>query len=150
MNNQIASLKKIRSFVLANIEGLSTEQLNHIPVGFNNNIIWNLAHMVAAMQGVCYRRSGLNIPDELFFDSYKPGSKPLGPVSAEEIGRIKELLINSAEQLDADYASGIFKTYTSFETRYGVAITGIDDAINFLPFHEGLHSGVISAMKKLV
>ena len=56
---------------------LSTEQLNKVPAGFNNNIIWNAAHMVAAQQGICYKRSGEQMKiEEDFFQAYKPDTKP--------------------------------------------------------------------------
>ena len=59
MTKQIEIIKKTRVSLLELVKDLSTEQLNKIPDGFNNNIIWNLAHMIAAQQGVCYVRAGL-------------------------------------------------------------------------------------------
>jgi hypothetical protein len=42
MNPQIDTLKKVRAVLLEGIKDLTTEQLNKIPQGYNNNIIWNL------------------------------------------------------------------------------------------------------------
>ena len=52
MNDQIETIRKTRSFLLDYIKELNIEQLNKIPAGFNNNIAWNLGHLVAAQQGV--------------------------------------------------------------------------------------------------
>ena len=60
----IAQIKKTRSFIIDLVENLSAEQLNHIPPGFNNNIIWNIAHLTATQQNMCYVRSGLEITIE--------------------------------------------------------------------------------------
>ncbi len=48
MNKDIDYIKKARYYLLDGIKDLSADQLNQIPEGFNNNILWNLAHMVAA------------------------------------------------------------------------------------------------------
>ena len=151
MQQQIDSLKKTRQFFLNMIEGLSAEQLNKIPAGYNNNIIWHAAHVTAALQGVCYRRSGVALrTSEDFFEAYKPGSKPEHVVSAEEIAQIKELLLSAIDMLEEDYNNGLFREYTTFQTRYGVDIANINEAIGFIAYHEGMHAGYVMAMKHLV
>jgi hypothetical protein len=151
MNKRIEMIKNPREMLLELIKDLSVEQLNKVPQGFNNNIIWNIGHLIAAQEGVCYRRSGLEPPSgEDFFQAYKPGSKPEGFVDEAETERIKSLLFSTLDKLDADYDASIFKTYTSVVTRYGIELANIEDALNFLPFHEGLHIGCILALKRLV
>lgn len=137
--------------MLEGIKDLTNEQLNKVPEGFNNNIAWNLGHMVAAQQGICYKRAGLtpNISEE-FYEQFRSGSKPEKPLSDSEIATIKELMASNIDQLQADYDQQIFGGYTAWTTRYAVEMASIDDAIKFLPFHEGLHLGVISTLKKLV
>ncbi|MGI8634411.1 MAG: hypothetical protein ACR2KZ_03305, partial [Segetibacter sp.] len=63
--------------------------------------------------------------------------------------QIKSLLITSLDNLEADINNNLFKTYSSCTTRYGVDISNIDDALQFLMFHEGLHSGTVMALKRL-
>ena len=43
------------------LENYSLEQLNKIPTGFSNNLIWNLGHIIVSQQGLVYRLSGLPI-----------------------------------------------------------------------------------------
>jgi len=151
MNQQIENLKKVRAFLLDGIKDLTTEQWNKIPGGFNNNIAWNVGHLIAAQQGICYKRANLtpHISDE-FWEQFRSGSKPAGDLSAEEIENLKSLFLSTMDQLDTDYNSQIFNNYTAWSTRYGVEITSIEDALKFLPFHEGLHAGTIGAFKRLV
>lgn len=151
MNPQIETIRKVRAFLLEGIKDLSTEQLNKVPNGFNNNIAWNMGHMVAAQQGICYKRAGLQpmISDE-FWEEFRSGSKPTRFYEEAEIAYIKELFFTTLDQLQNDYDKQIFGNYTAWSTRYGVEITGIDVAIDFVPFHEGLHSGVINTTKRLV
>lgn len=151
MEQQIENIKKVRLYLLDLVKDLSIEQLNHIPEGFNNNIIWNLAHIVAAQQGLCYVRAGLSpaMEDDLF-QAYKSGSKPEGFVDAVKVAHIKHLFIPSLDQLLADYKKNLFIGYVPWNTRYNVELRSIDDAINFLPMHEGLHLGYIMALKRAV
>jgi len=151
MKQEIENIKKIRLFTLEQIKDLTTAQLNEIPAGFNNNIIWNLAHLVSAQQGLCYLRSGLEITtDDKYFSPFRPGTKPEAVVEAADIEIIKQLLISTTERLEADYAAQAFASYTPVKTRYDVELTSIEEAIRFVLFHEGFHSGYILALKRII
>ena len=151
MNKEIEIVRNLRKYIIELINGLSTDELNKVPAGFNNNIIWNVAHLIASQDGICYRRSGLEIKTGgAFFDAYRPGTKPEGFVDSNEVERIKSLLLSTLDELEADYNGGIFKNYSSVVTRYGIELIDIEGGINFLPFHEGLHIGYIMALKRLV
>ena len=92
MSRAIEIIKKPRNLVLDTISNLSIDQLNTIPTGFNNNIIWNLGHMIASQQGICYKRCGLEtVVSDDFFNAYKSGSKPERFITAEEYEEIKKL-----------------------------------------------------------
>jgi hypothetical protein len=151
IEKQIDIMRQPRLKIIETLSTFTIEQLNTIPAGFSNNIIWNLGHMVAAQQGVCYKRAGLPLwIDEPFFNTYKPESKPERFYTEEDLEKIKGLLLTSLHQLERDYKNGIFTNYPAWTTRYGVEIASIDDAVAFLPFHEGLHIGYIMAMRKLI
>jgi hypothetical protein len=151
MNRAIDIIRKPRLTMLNAITELTTEELNKIPEGFNNNIIWNLGHMIASQQGISYKRSGLNavVTDE-FFDTYKSGTKPVKFVDTDEIAFIKEQMLTTLDQFEADIEKGIFVDYTSVVTRYNVELASINDAISFLPFHDGFHIGYVMALRRVV
>lgn len=147
----ITQIKNTRIFVLELVKDLSTEQLNKIPEGFNNNIIWNIAHLTAAQQNLCYVRSGLSVPvEDKYFTPFLSGTKPDHFIVKEEIDSIFDVLLSSMNRLAADYTNGIFTQFDSWDKRYGMKLNSIEDAINFVPFHEGMHIGYIMALKKLV
>jgi hypothetical protein len=151
MTKAIDILKQPRIQILNTLKEFSIEQLNDVPAGFNNNIIWNLGHMIAAQQGVCYARAGLNkVIDDSFFMAYKPDTKPEKFIDAAEYDIIKELMLSTLEQFEIDLQKNIFTNYTPWTTRYGVEIRNIDDALSFLPFHDGLHVGYIMSLRKMV
>ena len=147
----ITQIKNTRAFILELVKDLSTEQLNKIPTGFNNNIIWNIAHLTATQQNMCYIRSGLEITvEEKYFSPFLSGTNPEKFIGQEEINSIFDALLNSMDRLASDYSSGIFLKFDPWDKRYGMKLNSIEDAINFIPFHEGMHIGYIMALKKLV
>lgn len=151
MSSKFDDIKKIRRVIIDGLSEFSTAELNQIPEGFNNNIIWNIAHLIASQQGLCYFRSGQEMPlGQTFFDLYKAGTKPETILTEEEIGQIKELFFSTIDQLQTDYNKQIFNNYQPFTSRYGVELDSIDKTLNFISFHEGIHFGTIAALKRLV
>ena len=149
MNYPFEIIRKTRVNVLKMVEGLSIDQLNKIPQGFNNNLIWNIGHLVAVQQNLCYKQAGLPIIiDETYFDTYKSDTKPDGLANEAGLEQIKELLVSTINQLEVDYKKNLFANYVPRPTRYNVDINNIDEAITFLLFHEGLHTGYILALKR--
>jgi|TARA_B100000795_G_C22743686_1_gene416444 hypothetical protein len=121
-----------------------------IPKGFNNSLYWNAAHCVVTQQLLCYKLSGnkIIIDDELV-DLYKKGTKPLDTLpNIIEIGKVKDLLATSIEQMEKDYNEGLLKDYNAYPTSYGITLKTISDAILFNSIHEALHLGYMMAMVK--
>ncbi|TDH28854.1 DinB family protein [Segetibacter sp. 3557_3] len=151
MNTCIDMLRHTRRHLLSILEDLSMDQLNDTPSGFNNNIVWNVSHMIASQQGVCYKRAGvpLIIP-ESFFMEYKPDTRPERYIDANEFQQTKETFLSSLDVLERDYNNNLFKNYIPWTTRYGVPLANIDETLQFLVFHEGLHFGYVMALRHLV
>ncbi|MBA4168613.1 MAG: DinB family protein [Chitinophagaceae bacterium] len=129
----------------------SAEEMNAVPKGFKNNLVWNLGHVVSSQQTLCYALSEVQPRVEPFFiETYKPTTAPGEFVAQEEILRIRELAEATIPQLSADYHAGMFKTYSGRQTRYGVLLSNIDEAIAYISTHETLHFGYAKAMLKLL
>ncbi len=155
MEVQFTNLRKGRALTLKVIDGLTIEQLNTIPNGFKNNIAWNVAHLVVTQQLLCYRISGIPcLVSEEKIAKYRKGAAPSAEASEKitesEFEAIKALFTSLPLKLEEDYKRGLFKEYSSYTTSVGVTLTDIDSAIQFNSFHEGIHLGVLLAMKKLV
>ena len=151
MEIAINILRQTRANLLKTTAQLSEEAMNHIPNGFNNNIIWNLAHCVVTQQLLVYKLSNtpLLIRDELV-DLYRKGTKPESPVDSKWIHQIRELLAETPEQMALDLKAGKFETYKTYPTSYGITLDHVEAAITFNNVHEGMHLGVVLAMRKFV
>src|SRR5690554_2091220 len=126
-------------------------QLNKIPDGFNNNLIWNIGHIIVAQQSLVYRGSNLPmyISDDLV-NLYKPGTTPRGTTSQAEADELRELLISLIQKTETDLNLGIFTTYNERTTATGFHLASSKDAIEFNNYHEGLHLGYIMSIRKFI
>ncbi|KAA5827293.1 DinB family protein [Algibacter amylolyticus] len=145
-------LNNIRPFFKKHIENNSLEDLNKIPEGFNNNIIWNIGHVMVTAQLLAYKLSGLpmNVSDELV-NKYRKDSKPEAAVSQAEVDEIEALLVSTLKDLELDYKNGVFKEYNTYTvSTTGNTLTNIDDALQFILLHESMHLGYILALIRAV
>ena len=128
-----------------------SELLHKIPKGFNNNIWWNIAHVVVTQQKLVYGLSGLplNISKELV-EKYQKGTFPKEKPSEPEVGEIKKFLLELPEQTIKEYNQGVFKNFKSYMTTPKVELNSVEDAVAFNVFHEGLHLGSILALARAV
>lgn len=131
---------------------LTLKQLNTIPAGFNNNILWNIAHSLVTQQLLVYGLSGNEFQiEQHLIELYRKGTKPERAMTQNEVNEIQSLLFSTLTQLEADYTSGKFKDYKQYTlgTTGGVLAT-VENAIEFNNFHEGLHLGYSMALMRLV
>jgi hypothetical protein len=145
------TLRQIRANTWKALEGYSEEQLGIIPDGYGNNIAWNLGHMVATQQILCYRLAGAPeiLPDS-FISMYKKDTSPKDWTKPADIKEIKQFSEITLEAFPKDYEKKIFNNYKTYTTSAGVTLTCIDDALVYNYGHENLHYGVILAMRKLI
>ena len=151
MKTQFDILKKSRQLTLKAINGLTLDQIHTIPDGFKNNIAWNVAHLVVTQQLLQYKLSGLDclVPDELI-EEHRKGTVPTKKFTEEEFEEVTELLVGLPDTLEEDFNEGIFENYNAYETSTGFVLDSFETAVNFNNYHEGIHLGVILALKKLV
>jgi len=140
-----------RNLYLDFLEKYTLDQLNKVPEGFSNNLIWNIGHIIVAQQALVYKSSGLPgyVSDELFA-LYKPGTRPTGTTSQEEVAELRALLTSLVAQTKADYYAGAFETYNARMTGTGFYVASLTDALQFNNYHEALHMGFMMNIRKFV
>lgn len=142
-------IRQTRKNVLAIADALTLEEINRIPTGFNNNIAWNLGHLVASQQILCYKLSGLpmHISSD-FAGRYGKGSKPEGPLSQENLNEITSNIVDHISTLESDLKENKFTDFNSYQTSYGIRLENISETLQFMKMHEALHLGYIMAQKR--
>lgn len=151
MNKQFEILRQSRKLILSSIENLSIEQLNKIPEGFNNNIVWNVAHLVVTQQLLCYKLSELEcLISKDMIERFQKGTFPKHPVLEDEFLEIKKLFLELPNKLEEDYKKQVFKKYLSYKTSVNITLNSIEDGIEFNAYHEGIHLGIILQLLKFI
>lgn len=140
-----------RNIYLKFFDNYSLEQLNIIPAGMSNNLIWNLGHVVVSQQKLVYALSGLPmyISDSLF-EKYQNGSRPDGKTTQAEVDEIKKLLSEMVEKTKTDFEAGIFKEFHPYQTKTGFHLGTWKEAMEFNNYHEGIHLGIMMSIKKYI
>ena len=134
------------------IDNNTLEDLNKIPKGFNNNIIWNIGHIVVTEQLLAYKLSGLQpvVSDDIISKDRKD-SIAKSDVTQAEVNEIKALLFSTIEKTKTDYSNGVFENYTPYTvSTTGNTLNNIDEALQFILTHEGIHYGYILAQLKAI
>jgi hypothetical protein len=144
-------LRKSRLLALKELDGLTLAQIHKIPNGFNNNIAWNIAHLVVTQQLLHYKLSNLNClcSDDLI-SMYKKGTLPTKNFTEEEFEEVKELFVALPDTLEEDFEAGIFQNFTEYPTSAGYVLDSFESAVVFNNFHEGIHYGIIRSIKKFL
>lgn len=151
MNQTFDITRTSRKMIAPFLENYTLEQLNAIPDGFSNNLIWNIAHIVVTQQLLVYKLSGLPtmVSDEMI-EKYRKGTKPEHIVTQAEVDEIKSLLFATIDQTEVDFENKIFKNFDEYPTSTGFVLKSAKDAMIFNNFHEGLHLGILMSIRKFV
>ncbi len=140
-----------RNTITSILNNHTLDQLNTIPEGFSNNLIWNIGHIIVVQQMLVYKLSGLPMMvSEDMIDQYKRGTKPEHSVTQEEVDELKKLLWSTVEQTKKDFANGIFKNFTEFTSLTGYTMTSAKDAMEFNNYHEAIHTGIMMQIRKFI
>lgn len=135
---------RTRDMLQKTLDGVTPEILETIPEGFNNNIHWQVGHILVAGD-TFYNNGQGNLEVEKSF--FAPGTKPAdwkGDVPSLNIllsklnEQTEQLLQLTDEQLNEKLA----KPFLGNETRGDLMAMGA--------FHEAMHLGQIQMLKRLV
>lgn len=138
-----------------NIHGIFTShskaQLDNIPDGLSNNLIWNAGHVIATMELLTYALAGLPTPSgREFIDRYRKGSRPEGPASEADHAHISKQLLAGIDRLESDLETLDWSNYKEYTTSFGVTLHNATEAMTFNNMHETMHLGTMLTLRRLV
>lgn len=133
------------------LDSFNLEQLNEIPSGFNNNIVWNVAHVISIQQFITYGLT--NTPyfvNEDFVSSFTRGTKPSMYYDNVFIESLKTLLFTSLDDLHYRCQHSPDMVFHPFMTAIKFEITDLMSALAFNQYHEAIHMGAVMNMRKFL
>lgn len=147
------AFKDLRLKLINFFDELDYDKLNKIPDKFNNNVLWNLGHILTSQQLLCYKLAGAGsemiIPDS-YIIYYVRGSDPKNWDTEMDMKELKSLFKKSTDAMEKDYEAGKLSDYFGFQTSSGLELNTIEDAIVYNYGHENLHYGVINSIIKFL
>ena len=150
-DKSIDTIQATRKLFLTFLDSLSIDELNIVPEGFNNNIIWNFGHVIVSQQILCYKLAGLPLKiEDTFVSKYSKGTKPETFINDTELIFLKQQAVSLIEELVVDLEKGVFTSYNNYTTSFNVELNSVKDAVKFIAMHEGLHLGYAMALKRIV
>ena len=155
MSLQIYSIdlsNSIRSRFEELIDNLSTEELNAIPHGFNNNIVWNYGHIIVSGYALAFISSGvdtsLTIP---LYSKFRKGSRPEGIMTTGEINTLKELRAQFPAVLEEALKKEKFNNITAYATQtFGVPMPTLDSILTTIAAHDTFHYQTARMYKRIL
>lgn len=146
--------EKTRSMIAKSVRDLTEDQLLVIPDGFQNNILWNIGHIIVLQQANVYGRSGLAPLIDL--DTMRPlfnsRTSPADWQQTPDAQALLDMLVSHATQLTSDFENGKFEgiDYQSRTAGNGVHMATVEQAMLYNNCHETMHLGAIEAIKDFV
>lgn len=141
-------LEAYRSETLAAVEGLTEEQVDLVPPGFNNNLRWNLGHLYLDQYLWLQHLTKEPVPvAEGFVEWFGFGTRPAGwqsPPPSLEV--LKTLLREQPRRIRKLYGHRLEEEFPPTESGMHTVAQVLVRTI----FHEGLHLGTILAIRRSI
>ena len=150
MKTQFEILRKLRKSVLNITSDLTEEQYNIIPKHNNNNVIWNMTHMLSIQQLLIYgmTKNPYTLDDSIILP-FKKNTKPEIRYSMNFIDGVRNSMLDQVDILEQRYEEGILNDVpVPFRSSLGMAFDTIEGIIQFNTMHETLHMTVINQYLK--
>lgn len=149
----ISVLRGCRAAIHKIAADLSPEQMLAVPDGFDNNIAWNIGHIIIATESILYKRAGVpvTVSDEMVA-MYKPGTSPADWSANPDTNELLDMLMNYQQKLEDDYAAGLFegRSVETLTSSTGIVVDDFDGSLVFDVYHHSQHYGMIMALNNFV
>ncbi len=145
-------LKQLAAFrhnTLSAVEGLTEEEADFVPEGFNNNIRWNLGHIYLDQYDWLYHKTREDNPAprhyrELFGYGTKPENWQQTPPTLEEL---RNRLMEQVQFIEQAFGHRLDQELDE-PTELGMSTFA--EVLPRTFYHEGLHMGTIIAIRKAI
>ncbi len=110
-----------------------------------------MGHLAVTQQLLCIGLAGGTLTlDREWVDKFRKGSIGSSVITEKEYEQLKDTflpLVDITEDMYTGLKNNPFKVYT---TSYNITLNSLDDTLQFVNTHEGLHFGVMMTLRKFV
>ncbi|RJX37927.1 DinB family protein [Paenibacillus pinisoli] len=140
----------LRKQILSVITGMSKVQIEHIPKGFNNNLHWQIGHVLTITDDLIFEFSGVGARMPQHYRTYfasgtSPSSWPEQPPGIDTL--LKELE-NQMVEIGKKYDGRLAQPVADENNFLQASVIG--ELFHVLIAHESTHLGMIIAMSKVL
>ncbi len=145
------TLRITRHHMLRELEGMSHEDMLIIPEGRDDNVLWNVGHLLCSLSRLTYVFSGHPLPiPEIYLERFGKGTSATNWTESPDPAEILDNFKAMPGRIEADYLASKFKEYKPLQITPDDTIASVEEAVAFHCFHEGLHIGMIITLKELL
>ncbi|QQK74988.1 DinB family protein [Salicibibacter cibarius] len=140
-------INMVRQSTLNELDGLSEQQADQMPEGFNNTIRWNLGHTYTVQNVLLSNYGGKNIETpSRYLELFAPGTKP-----ADWEGEVPTLdeIQQSLEEQPEKLKQALSGQLDDEAAEPFMSLSTVGEILNFTLYHEGMHVGMIKSIKKV-
>jgi hypothetical protein len=145
-------LSFIRNRTLRVFDALTEEQAEIVPLGFNNNIRWNLGHIYTSLDALMYgfigEKESIN---QRYLQLFSMNSSPAtweGDVPS--LSQLKEDLSSQLNRIQNDFTGRLDMEGNKPFNLGTVVLNTAGEVFTFGLWHEGLHQGTINSLLKVL
>ncbi|MCR2806574.1 DinB family protein [Paenibacillus soyae] len=144
----------VRKGTLKAAEGVTEEQADIVPEGFNNSIRWNLGHLYVVLERYGFKYIGL--PQQLpegFRERFEFGTSPRsyeGAAPVPTMTELTELLGGQVDRIREALGDRMHEQVTPYTTSTGFTLYTPEQFMSLALYHEGLHQSVIKLYKTIL
>jgi hypothetical protein len=151
-DNILNQLHIVREITLHTANSLPEDQINLIPKGFNNSIIWNFGHILIVQEqlAVNFGKIKPQLPSvylHYFGQHTDPSSwKDAPPRYSDILSFLKSQTKHIIESLGTRIDEKLTKPFN----RNGLSMHTIGELLIYSVYHEGVHIGTVNSMVKVI
>ncbi|MBI5092066.1 MAG: DinB family protein [Candidatus Hydrogenedentes bacterium] len=148
-------MKMMGGFAVETTKSLTKDQLLKVPDHFNNNVLWNLGHLLYYQCNFFYGLTQQPFPlpagcEEQYKELFADGTSPKTWKSQPDVAAVQAQFASLTETVLADAAAGKFDGFKTVELFPGMTLHNANETAAFHAVHLGMHIGAIGALKKLI
>ncbi|AFM39133.1 hypothetical protein Desaci_0016 [Desulfosporosinus acidiphilus SJ4] len=144
-------LKVVRNNTLNAVKGLSENQVDKIPAGFNNNIRWNLGHIYLVQERFAFGFTEIPmlLPEGflgLFGKDTKPSDWTIQPPSLNELIKLLEDQTDRIQEAFKERLDEVLAAPWTMPS--GLTLKTVREFLTFSMYHEGMHVQAIKFLHR--